>query len=129
MLVLLDTSVAIPLRDGDERTIERLASLDAVRLISVLTRVELEGGIHRDKEEAPELRLRVNLLLQEVEELPFTSAEAVAYGRIVEALGFSRPRVIDRMIAATALCAQVPLITSNPRDFRDIPNLRIEDWS
>ena len=95
----------------------------------MLTRVELEGGIHRDKEEAPELRLRVNLLLQEVEELPFTSAEAVAYGRIVEALGFSRPRVIDRMIAATALCAQVPLITSNPRDFRDIPNLRIEDWS
>lgn len=129
MLALLDTSVAIPLRDGDERTIDRLASLNAVRLISVLTRVELEGGIYRNKEEAPELRLRVNLLLEEVEELPFTSTEALAYGRIVEALGFSRSRVIDRMIAATALCAQVPLITCNPRDFRDIPTLEIEDWS
>lgn len=61
--------------------------------------------------------------------VPFGVAEAAAYRRIIERCGYSRPRIIDRMIAATAIVADAAVATLNPRDFRDIPGLRIEDWS
>ena len=110
-------------------TIHRLAELATQPAISVVTRVELEGGVYRDPTVAPVLRARLDLMLEEFEELPFTSAEAVAYGRIVEQCGYSRPKIPDRMIAATAIVAQAALITLNPRDFQHVPGLTIEDWS
>lgn len=68
-------------------------------------------------------------MYEEMQILSFTTREAASYRRIVEQLGFSRPRVVDRMIAANALVAQATLITLNPRDFRGIPGLTVEDWS
>lgn len=61
--------------------------------------------------------------------LPFTALEAAAYGRIVTQLGFDRRRVLDRMIAAQAIVAGLPLATINARDFADIPNLELKIWS
>ena len=68
-------------------------------------------------------------MLSQFAELPLTSEEAIAYGRIVERCGFSRPRIIYRMIAATAIVADATLITINAADFREIDGLRLEDWS
>lgn len=98
-------------------------------MIAVLTRVELEGGVYRDRGQAPIIRPRLELLLQQFDELPFTTREAQAYGRIVEQCGYSRPRTIDRMIVATAIVAEAELITLNPADFRDIPDLLVQDWT
>ncbi len=61
--------------------------------------------------------------------LPFGSAEAAVYGRIVDELGFARSKIIDRMIAAQALAVGATLVTLNPRDFRSIAGLRLEDRS
>jgi predicted nucleic acid-binding protein len=125
---LIDTNIAIHLRDGDARIAARLAELPAHPAISVLTRVELEGGVYRNPDETPALRERVDLMLSQFPELPFTSEEAIAYGRIVERCGFSRPRIIDRMIAATAIVADATLITINAADFREIAGLKLESW-
>jgi tRNA(fMet)-specific endonuclease VapC len=129
LLVLIDTSIAIHLRDGDRDIAARLAQLPVQPVISVITRVELEGGVFRNREEAAVLRPRVELMLSQFQELPFTSAEASAYGRIVERLGFSRAKIIDRMIGAQALIAGARLATLNARDFRGIPGLQLDDWS
>jgi predicted nucleic acid-binding protein len=129
MVAIIDTNVAIHLRDGDPAIEERIAALPAHPLISVLTRVELEGGVYRRADEAADLRARLDLLLSQYKELAFTSAEAAVYGGIVEQLGYSRRRVIDRMIAATAIVHGASLLTANPADFRDIPGLTYEDWS
>lgn len=129
MSVLLDTSVAIPLRDGDEQIMARLGALTALPMISVLTRVELEGGVYREPEQAHIRRPRLELLLEQVEELPFGPEQACAYARIVATSGYSRTKLIDRLIAAQALVARTPLATLNPREFRGIPGLLIEDWS
>lgn len=129
MRSIIDTNIAILLRDGDERISERIAALPEAPLLSILSRVELEGGVYRDRTEAALLRARVDAMLGIVEELPFATSQAVAYGRIVEQCGFSRALIIDRMIAAQAIVADALLITLNARDFRTIPGLELEDWS
>jgi len=126
---LIDTNIAILLIEGDEATLRRVDALPEAPLLSVVSSVELEAGLYESGKEDVDLRRRLNLLLDRVDELPFTSREVGAYGTIVAALGYSRRMIIDRMIAATALTQNVTLLTANPRDFRGIPGLTIEDWS
>lgn len=126
MPYLLDTSVAIPLRDGDPTTINRLQSYTSA--ISILTHVELEGGVYGSPKFAVERRTGLDILLAGVVVIPFGPLELAAYRTIIEAIGYSRPKVIDRMIAATALVHDLTLVTCNGRDFRDVPGLRLEAW-
>ena len=109
--------------------LDRTAPLSPVALISSVTVVELEGGVGRAREGREQRRAALIALYETLDILPFGVREAAAYGRIVEALGFSRGLTIDRMIAAQALVADAMLVTLNPRDFRDIPDLQLEDWS
>lgn len=128
MLVLLDTSVAVELLDGAERALARVAKVDG-QFLSVVSRVELEAGVYRDGSFDPGRRTRLDTFLQQVDELDFTRREAAAYASIIAAKGFSRRLVVDRMIAATAISNNLPLATLNPRDFRDVPGLQVDDWS
>jgi predicted nucleic acid-binding protein len=126
---LIDTNIAIHLIEGDRSILRRVDALLEVPLLSVVSTVELEAGLYEYGKEDADLRSRLNLLLDRVEELPFTSREVAAYGRIVAILGYSRRMIIDRMIAATAMTQGATLLTANPRDFRNIPDLTLEDWS
>jgi len=45
---LLATNVAIHLRDGDATISAKIAALDDAILLSIVTRVELEGGVYCD---------------------------------------------------------------------------------
>lgn len=128
MRVLIDTNVAIHVRDGDPEIGKRVAALEAAPLISVLTRVELEGGIYRNSEIAELRRARLNVLVDMVSQLPFGTNEAEAYGRIVRECGYSRPRILDRMIAASAITNGLRLVTLNGDDFRSVPGLDLEVW-
>ena len=51
-----------------------------------------------------------------------------AYGVIVAKVGFSRARVIDRLIAATAIVNGLTLVTMNGEDFRDNAGLALLAW-
>ena len=44
-------------------------------------------------------------------------------------LAGNRRKIIDRMIAATAMAADLTLITSNGDDFADIEGLKLEFWN
>jgi tRNA(fMet)-specific endonuclease VapC len=125
---LIDTNIAILLIEGDEAALQCVDALPEAPLLSVVSTVELEAALYEYGDEDVDLRPRLNLLLERVDELPFTSREVAAYGTIVATLGYSRRMIIDRMIAATALTQQATLLTANPRDFRNIPALKIEDW-
>jgi predicted nucleic acid-binding protein len=128
LTLLLDTSVAILLRDGDREIEERLSGRPGDSLLSVVSRVELEGGVYRDPTQTQARRRRLDQMLSELNTLPFRVEEAQAFGAIVARSGFSRPRILDRMIAATALVADATLVTNNPRDFADIAGLKMEAW-
>lgn len=129
MPYLLDTNVAVYLRDGDTEAETLLLGLDQMPSISAITRVELEGGVYADPARTDRRRQSVDLLLQEFPVLDFTNDIAETYGRIVEQAGFSRRKIVDRMIAATALAHGLTFVTFNGRDFRAIPDLDLLEWS
>ena len=128
MASLLDTNIAIRLRDGEAHVVRKIAALAGPILLSIVTRVELEGGVVRDPAMAGLRRPRLDAILDAFPVLPFDEAAADAYRRILEVAGYSRRKLLDRMIAAQALVHRATLITQNPRDFQDIPGLDIEMW-
>lgn len=128
MAYLLDTNVAIHLRDGDPRISAKVAALDEAILLSIVTRVELEGGVHRDAADAPARRARLDTLLRAIPVLAFDDAAADAYAAIVASAGYSRRKLLDRMIAAHALVHRATLVTMNADDFRDIAGLELLAW-
>ncbi len=128
MAWLLDTNVVIHLRDGDRAMIDRVASLDGAVLMSVITRVELEGGVYRDPANATIRRARLDVVLGAIPTLAFDSAAADVYGSIVAHAGYSRRKILDRMIAAQALVHRATLVTLNADDFSDIARLELLSW-
>lgn len=128
MAWLLDTSVAIVIRDGDHRYRTRIEALGADAAISVITRIELEGGVHREPDQAARRRARLDLFLANIAVLPFDDAAADVYRDILTATGFSRRKTLDRMIAAQAIVHDATLVTLNGADFADVPGLRLAAW-
>ena len=124
----IDTNVAIHLRDKDLFVSDQLDRLNDEILLSIISQVELEGGVYREPAKSAERRARLDLMLAAIPVVPFGEAAAAAYGVIVNAMGYSRRKMIDRMIAAQAIVHRSPLITLNGNDFRGIPSLRLVEW-
>ena len=97
-------------------------------MLSVITRVELEGGVYRDPAQAGIRRPRLDAMLVTLPVLAFDETAADAYRQIVEAVGYSRRKLLDRMIAAQALVHRATLVTLNAGDFRDVPGLDLLPW-
>jgi predicted nucleic acid-binding protein len=125
---LLDTNVAIHLRDGDPMVTQKVATLEGAVLISVVTRVELEGGVYREPAQAPARRVRLDAMLSAIPALAFDDLAAEAYADIVASAGYSRRKLLDRMIAAQALVHRATLVTLNQDDFSDVPGLSLLVW-
>lgn len=128
MTFVLDTSVAILLRDVDTEVALRVAQLAPPVVISVMTRVELEGGSAGHEPLARARRQRLDTILGTLPALEFDDAAADRYRAIVDVTGFSRRKIIDRMIAAQALLREATLVTMNGDDFKDIPGLKLLAW-
>lgn len=119
---LLDTSVVIDLPPT--------AALPEQVAISALTLAELAAGTHATKEADERARRQDRLQRVEAtfEVLPFESAAARAYGRIVAAVGADGRkargrRAVDLLIAATAAAEGLPLYTRNVADFAGIEGI------
>jgi predicted nucleic acid-binding protein len=125
---LLDTNVAIHLRDGDPMVTQQVAALEGAVLISVATRVELEGGVYREPTQAPLRRARLDAMLSAIPALAFDDVAAESYRDIVASAGYSRRKLLDRMIAAQALVHRATLVTFNRDDFSDVPSLSLLVW-
>jgi tRNA(fMet)-specific endonuclease VapC len=125
---LLDTNIAIHARDGTEEVLERLIEHDGQVLLSALSLAELERGVYRHPDLSALRRVRLDQLLAALPVLPFDAVAAAVYGRIIAQCGWVRGRDFDRMIAAHALATGSILVTDNGMDFRDIPDLTLENW-
>jgi len=111
---LLDTDICIRiLRDPGCRVALRTARETEVA-ISAISLAELAlGGL-----------ASAAAFAESVAVLPFDTAAAQRFPAARKARG-----KFDRLIAAHALALGATLVTHNVRDFRDVPGLRIEDWT
>lgn len=128
MAYLIDTNIAIHLRDGNEAVEIEMLALGILPDLSIISATELEGGVTRAPALADFRRAKLDEMLSTFAILSYGPAESVAYGKIVAAVGYSRPKLLDRMIAATAIVNGLTLITANAADFREIPGLNLLDW-
>ncbi len=129
MAFIIDTNVAIHLRDGDAGVTRRLGEIGDGILMSIITRVELEGGVYRVPQHAAIRRARLDVIIAAIPALAFDDMAARFYANILAEAGYSRRKILDRMIAAQALAHHATLITLNAEDFRDIPGLGLLDWN
>jgi predicted nucleic acid-binding protein len=97
-------------------------------LLSVISRVELEEGVYRDPAQTGVRRPRLDAILAALPVLAFDDTAADVYRQIVESAGYSRRKILDRMIAAQALVHRATLVTRNAADFRDVPGLELMVW-
>lgn len=117
---LLDTNVFVYVLEGlSEPAARRIEQSEVGSLVtSAVCLAELVIGL------APEHQRSLRALLDQIEVKPFDEAAARAYG----SLPFRRGR-FDRLIAAHAMSLGLTIITSNLRDFADVPQLAAEDWT
>jgi predicted nucleic acid-binding protein len=104
MAFLLDTDVAIHLRDGDPAVTDKVAALGGAVLMSVVTRVELEGGVYREPAHAGIRRARLDAILAAVPALAFDDLAADAYGAIVSRAAPKAARPHDRGTGDRSSC-------------------------
>ena len=128
MPYLVDTNIAIHARDGTSSVLDKFVEHDGEILLSALSLAELQRGIYRDPKFTAIRQSRLEVLLSALPVVPFDSAAAMAYGRIIGQCGWVRGKDYDRMIAAHAISSGCVLVTNTKADFHDIPGLRIVNW-
>ena len=122
-MILLDTVVLSELRKtapnaGVVSFIEAQAA--NALFLSVLTVGEIEAGIEKQRKAAPEFAEELSQWLTVMELqfaqciLPVTPAIAKLWGRLCVQTG---NKGIDNLIAATALCHNLTVVTRNVKDF------------
>jgi len=106
----------------------KVAALDGAALLSIISRVELEGGVYRDPVEAAVRHARLDLVLDAFPVPDFDRQAADAHRAIVEAAGYSRRKILNPMTAAQPLVHRAALVTRNAAEFQDIPGLILVAW-
>jgi len=126
---LIDANIAIHAGAKNPSVLLKFKEHAGSIVISALTLVELQRGLYRLVEDRATRQEQLRILLQQFPVLPFDEAAAEAYGRIIALLGWVRGRDFDRLIGAHAMSTTSILVTNNESDFRDIPGLKIENWT
>jgi tRNA(fMet)-specific endonuclease VapC len=120
---LIDTNCCIYLFAGTFPALAaRIADTPAGDIgLSTIVLAEFALGLQREDGSTEQ---RLALLIEQMPVQPFDQAAAEAYAR----LPFRRGR-FDRLLAAHAVSLGATLITNNPRDFADIAELKVENWT
>ncbi len=125
---LLDTNACIDFLLGRSDPLARRMGEAFGRLhVSAVTAAELRVG-NRTSHKPDRDAKRIDTFLAALSVVPFDADAAVAYARMVRAIGMRRGS-FDRLIAAQALASGLTLVTNNEKDFADIPGLNIENWT
>jgi len=131
-MYLLDTNHCIYLINGKYPEIARRLSRQktgSVALSSITTSelwYGVEHSIHREQN-----RAALAKFLLPLEVMPYDEDASQAYGKIRVFLekGGRGVGSMDLLIAAHALSLKAVLVTHNVREFRQVPGLKLEDWT
>lgn len=123
MKFLLDSNILIGLLAGTPAILrERISACEQGEVgISAISFAEVALGSWRGQR--PPMQV-LEQIARRFDVRPFDVAAAAMYAR----LPFRRGS-FDRLIAAHALSLGAALVTNNERDFADVPELSIENWT
>lgn len=125
-MTLIDTDVLIDYSRGDRRALDAIAAIEAsgFAAISTITVLEFLQGARN----ASEWTACARTLLR-FEHLPLNLAVSSLAPALFKSYRLSHGLALaDCLIAATALAANMPLLTGNQRDFRFIDGLELVSW-
>jgi tRNA(fMet)-specific endonuclease VapC len=127
---LLDTNTASYIIKGTPAQVrQRMLAIPMVEVaLSTITEAELRFGAAR-RPQLSRINIGVDEFLKAIEILPWDSNAAQEYAILRMTLEKEGKPIgnMDLMIAAHALALDATLVTSD-RSFRQIRNLRLEDW-
>ena len=122
MRYLVDTDILIDVAKKNQEAVHYLDSLEEGWSISVVTAMELVVGA-RDKKELG----KIDHLLTTYQAIPRLPAVGIlAYALLKEFAKSHGLRVLDALIAASAIESERTLLTRNEKHFRMIPALKLE---
>jgi len=126
--MILDTAFVVDVLRGEPSVADAVDTIDdrGVASVSTVTIMELWEGIHRSTASERE-RERIERFLSDVREVPFDRESAMRAGELNALLAADGVaiEVADVMIAATALCHDVPVVTGNVDHFERIGGLDV----
>jgi tRNA(fMet)-specific endonuclease VapC len=129
MSFLLDTDICSAHMRRPAKLAHRFIQYTGKLAISSVTLAELYAGAYKHSQVSRLLGI-IGDLLQEVQVIDFDSVCAKVFGQVRGTLlrqGISLPTA-DLMIASAALVHDLILVTHNTADYRNIPELRLDDW-
>jgi len=122
-MILLDTSVLVDALSGPKRSAASLRRAiekgERIVVASLVLYEWLRGP------RLPEELVAQKALFPAESALAFGAAEAIVAAQLYGACRTPRRREIDLAIAACAILRNAALWTLNPKDFRDIPGVRL----
>lgn len=131
MKYMLDTNICIYAIKRNLNTIRKIIACDPEDIcISSITLSELIYGI--EKSSRPEQnRVALIQFLAPISILAYGCDAANEYGRVRSSLEKSGTPIgsMDMLIASHALSEDLTLITNNEKEFRRIPQLKVENWT
>jgi len=132
MRIMLDTDICIHLiRQRPQPVLNRFAAYVPGDVgVSGITVAELEYGVSKSGQPRRN-RQALEQFLSPLDVAAFDRAATRTYGALrthLERRGFPIGGM-DLLIAAHALSADVSLATSNEREFKRVPGLRVENWA
>lgn len=128
---LIDTDTCIYLINRDRpQVLARLQRFHPMNIaVSSLTVAELAWGVA--KSGSPRNRAALESFTASFTVMPFDGNAAFVYGDLRARLQRAGTPIgpIDMLIAAHALSLDMTLVTNNEREFRRVPDLRVENWT
>ncbi|MFN3818897.1 PIN domain-containing protein [Blastomonas sp.] len=136
-MILLDTNVWSVLRkpDGNRDIVHWMTERMADTWLSVIVIAEIRAGLENPsashKRDALEAWLADLEILYAERTLPFDSAAAHVFGRLIaqRKLEKQETKLLDLQLAAQALAHDCPVATRNIRDFEWTGVLLIDPWT
>ena len=132
MKYLLDTCIISGFVNGDSGILSRLKKARPDHLsISTLTIMEIEYGLQLNHARAARLAPAIRSLLELIEILPFSEADAKASAAIRASLKKKGNPIgpYDVLLAGCAMSRGLIMVTANVKEFARVDGLLVENWS
>ncbi len=137
-MILLDTDTITLLAAGQARVVAKFLSSTEPVATTIITRIEVLRGrfdFLLKAADGEQLQRAQHWLIQSERDLsrfgclPVSAASAAEFDRLRSQKKLVKIGRSDLLIASIALAQQATLVTRNVRHFRQVPELKVENWA